>query len=73
MGATLVLGLGCLLVGGACLVSAGAQRRSGETWGGTGRGRIRRADAPGYFRYLFWMRMVLGTLSLAGGFTALIR
>ncbi len=65
------ISLGCVLVGALCLVGAINQVRTGETRGATGRGRIQRTDAPGYFWYLFVVRVVLGLAALVGGLAAL--
>jgi hypothetical protein len=47
-----------------------AQVRSGETWGGTGKGRVYRNEEPGYFWYMFVMRVALGSAALISGLIA---
>ncbi len=64
---TLALAAGCILVGLLCTIGAIHQVMRGETWGATGRGRVYREESPGYFWYLFAMRIVLGPIALGGG------
>lgn len=52
---------GLLFVGLLLATGSIIQLVKGETWGATGRGRVRRADSPAYFWYLFLARMILGT------------
>ena len=69
---TLALALGCILAGGLCILGAIDQVRKGVTWGATGRGRVFREQSPGYFWYLFWVRIILGPIALLGGVFALV-
>lgn len=62
---------GAVCVGAWCLWGAVAQVRSGETWGGTGKGRVYRTREPGYFWYMFGMRVVWGCAALIPGLLAL--
>ena len=59
--------IGCIFVGALCTYGAINQVRRGETWGATGKGRVRRAEEPVYFWYVFLVRMLLGPVLLVLG------
>lgn len=65
------IAMGCVFVGALCIWGAIDQVRTGETWGATGKGRVYRAGEPGYFWYMFAVRIVLGPISLVLGLLAL--
>jgi|GEM_PF-2078721 len=58
---------GCILAGLFCLAGAVRQMQTGETWGATGKGKVFRSEEPGYFIYMFCMRLLIGGISLAAG------
>lgn len=56
----IAIAVGCMLVGVLCIGGAIQQLRTGETWGATGKGRVVRDEEPGYFWWMFVMRIVFG-------------
>lgn len=68
---SLALAIGCVLAGVLCIHGAIDQVRKGETWGATGVGRVYREERPGYFWYMFWVRITLGPIALILGLYAL--
>ena len=73
MSQAVAIAAGAVFVGALCFWGAVAQVRSGETWGGTGKGRVYRIEEPGYFWYMFVMRVALGSAALISGLIALKR
>ena len=64
--------IGCIFVGALCSYGAIDQLRKGETWGATGKGRVRRVEEPVYFWYVFLVRALLGPLLIGLGLFALM-
>jgi hypothetical protein len=65
------LGIGSVVLGGLLIYGAVSQVLSGETWGATGKGRVRRDEEPAYFWYLFAARVLLGPPLVALGLWSL--
>lgn len=65
------LAIGSIFVGVLCAYGAVDQLRKGETWGATGKGRVKRAEEPVYFWYMFVVRAVLGPILAVLGVFAL--
>jgi hypothetical protein len=73
MSQTVAIALGCVLAGALCVWGAVSQVSRSETRGASGRRRLYRSQRPGYFWYLFAMRIVLGPIALVMGCMALQR
>jgi len=68
----IALGIGLILVGIFCTYGAIDQIRKGETWGSrSGKSRASRDEEPTYFWYLFFVRILLGPISIVLGILAL--
>ena len=72
---TFAILLGCVLVGMILIWGAVSALRTGTTFSNRGgpAGPITRAGRPGYFWFLFWVRIVLGPIALLGGLAGLYR
>lgn len=71
----IAIALGCIILGIALTVGAIQQARRGVTpSGGTGGpiGPIRRDEHPGYFTYVFWVRIILGPIAATAGLVGLL-
>ncbi|MCC7330603.1 MAG: hypothetical protein IT484_10730 [Gammaproteobacteria bacterium] len=72
---TTVLRIALILIGAWLVFEAVSSLVSGQTVGREGRREgprsvVRRADMPGYFRFLVVVRLVLGVAALAAGLLA---
>lgn len=62
-----LLRIGSIILGTILLYSAGAQLRTGSTYGLTGKGRVHRDEEPGYFSMLLVARVALGIATILLG------
>lgn len=67
----LALGIGSIFIGILCVLGGIGQVFKGETWGATGKSRVRRDDEPLYFWFLFVVRILLGPILAVLGLLSL--
>lgn len=67
------IAFGCAFAGALCIIGAISQVITGVTWGATGKGKVFRAEEPGYFWYMFSVRIILGPIAFIPGIIALMR
>lgn len=68
-----IISAGCIIAGAALVWAAVRALGTGTTLAGRGGpgGPITREDRPGYFWFLFWVRIVLGPIAVVGGLAGL--
>lgn len=62
------LTLGTALAGLVLILAVFRQKKTGETYCPVVRGKVCLKENPKYFAQVFWFRLILGMVLLAGGF-----